>query len=197
MTVFEEIRLSDLEGAISIRRGFPTQRASSKGPVPVLSLAAVRNDAPPRHFADWADIYDLGLELAQAEDVLIAIEGGTVGEAIVVPPATHKFVASQQVATLRVVDRTAIDPWYLGAWLSTTVGREQMQRLARGSGIQRVPIGELSSLVIRIAPIEDQMEIGERYFAFEDSIRSHRAVTACLQKVRDLDLVVAFADGRR
>jgi restriction endonuclease S subunit len=194
MTVFHEIRLGDLDGAISIRRGFPTQRTSSDAPVPVLSLAAIRNDVPPKHFADWPDIDDLGLELARPDDVLIAIEGGTVGEALVVPPAVHEFVPSQQVATLRVVDRAAVDPWYLGAWLSTKVGREQMQRLARGSGIQRIPIGELSSLIIRMAPRAEQVEIGRRYFAFEDSIRSHRAVTACIQKVRDLDLVVAFAD---
>jgi ABC-type sugar transport system substrate-binding protein len=52
-------------------------------------------------------------------------------------------------------------------------------------------------LVVRIPPIADQREIGERYFAFEDAIRSHRAVTDCLQKLRDADLVVAFADDER
>jgi restriction endonuclease S subunit len=194
MTIFHEIRLGDLDGAISIRRGFPTQRASSDAPVPVLSLAAMRNDAPAKHFADWSDIDDLGLDLARPDDVLVAIEGGTIGEALVVPPAISEFVPSQQVATLRVVDRAAVDPWYLGAWFSTELGREQLQRLARGSGIQRLPISELSSIVIRFAPLGDQAEIGRRYFAFEDSIRSHRAVTTCIQKVRDLDLVIAFAD---
>jgi hypothetical protein len=197
MIIFQEMRLGDLGSAFSITRGFPTQRATSHGPVPVLSLAAIRNDTPPKLFADWEDIHDLGLELAQPADVLIAIEGGTVGEAIVVPPAIYEFIPSQQVATLRVVDRTALDPWYLGAWLTSAPGREEITRLARGSGIQRVPIRELSSLLVRIPPIADQREIGERFFAFEDAIRSHRAVTACLQELRDLDLVVAFAnDGR-
>jgi restriction endonuclease S subunit len=197
MTIFQEMRLGDLEGAYIIRKGFPTQRTTSHGGVPVLSLAAIRNDSPPKHFADWEDIHDLGLELAQPADVLIAIEGGTVGEVIVVPPAIYKFIPSQQVATLRVVDRTALDPWYLGAWLASTPGREEITRLARGAGIQRIPIRELSSLVVRIPPIADQEEIGERFFAFEDAIRSHRAVTSSLQELRDLDLVVAFADDGR
>ncbi len=196
MIIFQEMRLSDLEDAFTIRKGFPTQRVTSHGPVPVLSLADIRNDAQPRHFANWEDIHDLGLELAQPADVLIAIEGGTVGEVTVVPSAIYKFVPSQQVATLRVVDRSVLDPWYLGAWLASAPGREEITRLARGSGIQRVPIRELSSLLVRIPPIADQREIGERFSAFEDAIRSHRAVTSCLQKLRDLDLVVAFADDR-
>jgi Type I restriction modification DNA specificity domain len=197
MTIFQEMRLGDLEGAYIIRRGFPTQRATSHGPVPVLSLAAIRNDSPPKHFADWEDIHDLGLELAQPADVLIAIEGGTVGEVLVLPPDINTFIPSQQVATLRVVDRAALDPWYLGAWLTGTPGREEITRLARGSGIQRIPIRELSSLVVKIPPIADQREIGERFFAFEEAIRSHRAVTSCLQELRDLDLGVAFADDGR
>src|SRR5690348_14166568 len=128
MTPFRDMRLGDLEGAVSLHRGFPTQRAGSDGPVPVLSIAAIRNATPPKHFARWEDIRDVGLELAQPEDVLIAIEGGTVGEAMVVPPAMDKFVPSQQVATLRVTDRTILDPWYLGAWLASVPGHEQVKR---------------------------------------------------------------------
>ncbi len=197
MTVFDELRLGDLHGAISLRKGFPAQRAGSSGPVPVLSLAAIRNHTPPRYFADWEDIHDLGLEPAQPSDVLIAVEGGTVGEVMVVPQAINEFIPSQQVATLRVVDRTALDPRYLGAWLSSAPGREEITRLARGSGIQRVPFRELASLIVRIPPIADQKEIGERFAAFEDAIRTHREVTSCLEKLRDVDLVVAFADEHR
>jgi restriction endonuclease S subunit len=197
MTTFANVRLGDLADAIRVSRGFPTQRAGSDGPVPVLSIAAIRNDTPPKHFAYWEDIQELGLELARPEDVLIGVEGGTVGEVMVIPPVISEFIPSQQVATLRVADRTVLDPWYLGAWLASAPGGEQIKRLARGSGIQRVPIRELASLLIRIPPLADQREIGEKYFAFEEAIRSHRAVTDCLQKLRDADLVVAFADDER
>lgn len=42
------------------------------------------------------------------------------------------------------------DPWYLGAWLSTEVGGEQLRRLARGSGIQRIAMKDLSSPTISV-----------------------------------------------
>ena len=131
--------------------------------------------------------------VAQPGDVLVAIEGGTVGETLVVPDGIDEFVPSQQAATLRVVDTTRLDPWYLGAWLTTEPAREQLRRLARGVGIQRIPIKDLASLIVRVPPLEDQREIGERFHAFETAIQSHRAVTACLEELRDLDLVVTFA----
>src|ERR1700722_7868077 len=140
MTTFKEIRLGDLVPALTITKGYPTQRALPEGDVRVMSVAALRNTALPKHFADRDAIDDLGLELAQPGDVLVAIEGGTVGETLVVPDGIDEFVPSQQAATLRVVDPAKLDPWYLGAWLATEPAREQLRRLARGQGIQRIPI---------------------------------------------------------
>jgi hypothetical protein len=194
MTTFEEIRLGDLDEALTITRGFPTQRAEPTGEVRVMSLAALRNQAPPKAFADRDAIADLGLDLAQPGDVLVAVEGGTVGEALVVPEGIDEFVPSQQVVTLRVVDAARLDPWYLGAWLTTDPAHEQLRRLARGQGIQRIPIKDLASLTVRVPPMADQREIGRRFRAFENAIRAHRSVTACLEELRDVDLVATFAD---
>ena len=194
MTTFEEIRLSDLALALAITKGFPTQRALPKGDVRVMSVAAIRNTALAKHFADRDDLADLGMELARPGDVLVAIEGGTVGETLVVPDGIDEFVPSQQAATLRISDTTRLDPWYLGAWLTTEPAREQLRRLARGLGIQRIPIKDLASLIVRVPPLRDQREIGERFRAFEAAIQSHRAVTACLEELRSLDLVLTFAD---
>jgi len=163
----------------------------------VLSVAALRNDTPPKLFATLEDLQDLQLEMARPNDVLISIEGGTVGETLVLPQTIDRFVPSQQVATLRVLDTAELDPWYLGAWLASEPGREQIRRLARGSGIQRIAINDLASLVIKIPPFADQREIGQRYSAFEDAIQAHRAVTRCLQELRDADLVVMFAGGEQ
>jgi restriction endonuclease S subunit len=193
MISFEDIRLADLSQVVTVSRGFPTQRAAQEGEVRVMSLAALRSETPPRHFADRDDIRDVGLEPAQPGDVLVAVEGGTVGETLVVPDGTAEFVPSQQVATLRVVDATSVDPWYLGAWLTTASAREQIRRLARGTAIQRVPIKDLASLIVRLPPFADQQAIGARFLAFENSIHSHRAVATCLEELRDLDLLVALA----
>jgi restriction endonuclease S subunit len=189
----QEFRLGDLADALMVSRGFPTQRAIPDGEVRVMSIAALRNETPPKLFADRADIEDLGLELAQPGDVLIAIEGGTVGETLVVRDGLDEFVPSQQVATLRVIDSATLDPWFLGAWFATEPAREQIRRLARGTGIQRVAIHDLASLTVRLPPLADQRRIGRRFLAFENAIQAHRAITACLQDLRDLDLVVTFA----
>src|SRR5262245_46830021 len=101
---FDELRIGEIADALAVTRGFPTQRATQDGEVPVRSIADLRNDSPPRHFADRADIEDLGLGPAQPGDVLVAMEGGTVGETMVVPTGLDEFVPSQQAATLRVLD---------------------------------------------------------------------------------------------
>jgi hypothetical protein len=194
MTTVKEVRLGDLADAVKISKGFPTQRAERAGDVPVMSLAALRNQALPKSFADRDAIADVGIELARPGDVLVAVEGGTVGETLVVPEGVERFVPSQQVATLRVLDTGRLDPWYLGAWFATEPAREQLRRLARGLGIQRIPIGDLKSLSVQLLPLPDQREIGRRFLAFENAIRSHRSVTACLEELRDLDLVVTFAN---
>jgi restriction endonuclease S subunit len=185
--------LGDLSQALIVRRGFPTHRSEPEGDVPVMSVADLRNDSPPKHFADRDLLGDVGLDVAKPGDVLISVEGGTVGETLVVPDGAKEFVPSQQAATLRVIDSSILDPWYL-AWLTTKPAREQLRRLARGSAIQRIPLKDLASLTVRIPPLAGQVEIGRRLLAFEAAIESHRAVTACLEELRSLDLALTFAD---
>lgn len=197
MTRFEDVRLGDMVPlAVEIVRGFPSQRAVTEGDLQVMSIAALRSGSPARHFANRADLTDLNLEVARPGDVLVAIEGGTVGETMVVPEGHDAFVPSQQAATVRVVDVDRLDPWYLGAWLSSDVATEQLRRLARGSGIQRIAMKDLSSFIVSLPPMEHQREIGERFRAFDRSIRAHRKITACMEQLLEADLVVTFADLR-
>jgi restriction endonuclease S subunit len=163
-----------------------------QGDIRVMSVAALRNGAPPRFFAELLDVAQS--DFAQPGDVLVAIEGGTVGETLVVPDDFEPFVPSQQAAACRIVNSSTLDPWYLGAWLTTEPATEQLRRLARGAGIQRIPLKELSSLIVPVAPINTQHEIGERFRAFDTAIRSHKAVAACLEELRTADLIVSFAD---
>ncbi len=196
MTEFEQIRLADLVPThAQISRGFPTQRATPSGDLPVMSIAALRSESAPKHFARQDDVDDLGLSAALPGDVLVAIEGGTIGETLVVADDHQPFVPSQQVATLRVVDVGRFDPWYLGAWLSTDLAAEQLRRLARGSGIQRIAMKDLPTLALSVPPIDLQHEIGERHRAFDQAIRAHRAITRCLEDLRSVDSDVTFAEA--
>lgn len=193
-----EVRLGDLVPAtVLVNRGFPTQRAQTEGDVRVLSVAALRSGTPPKHHAAIDDLTDLGLDVARPGDVLVAIEGGTIGEAIVVAEGEQPFVPSQQVATIRVVDTGILDPWYLGAWFSTDIAVEQLRRLARGAGIQRIAMKELDALILNLPPMAVQREIGDRYRAFDRSIRLHREITACLEELRTVDLAESFDDLAR
>jgi hypothetical protein len=194
MAIPDDVRLGDLvPTALKITRGYPTQRGIPEGHLPVMSVAALRNQTRPKFFADPGAQEDLQIGVAQPGDVLVSIEGGTVGEVLVVPEDAGDFVPSQQIATLRIVDTGRLDSWYLGAWLSTERATKQLRRLARGAGIQRIPIKELSTVAIQIPSLAKQKEIGERFRGFDEAIRSHRAVTACLEELRDLDLVMTFA----
>jgi type I restriction enzyme M protein len=191
---FRQVRLGDLSSAVTIARGFPTHRAVSGGTVPVMSIADLRNGSTPRHFADHDAIWDTGLTEAVPGDVLLAIEGGTVGETMVVAEGSGQFVPSQQVAILRVADTAVIDPWYLGAWFATEQARAQLLRLASGAAIQRVRIRDLQSLTVKLPPLSRQREIGQHFLAFDRAIEGHRAVAVCLEDLRDVELVVAFSD---
>lgn len=195
MTVFAETRLSELSEIVAISRGMLTQDTLPHGELPVLSVADLRNGSPPRRFADRATADDARIAVPGPGDVLIGVEGGTVGESYAIWEQTAPFIPSQQAVVLRVRQPSRLDPWYLGAWLTTEPARERLRRLTRGAGVQRIRIKDLWSLTIPVPALEAQHEIGQRFLAFEAAITSHRAVAACLDELRALDLVVAFADS--
>jgi hypothetical protein len=195
MNAFTEVRLGDLAPAVTTTRGFPTNRTVPDGDVPVMSIADLRNDSAPRHFADLDAIEEAGLSFAKPGDVLIAIEGGTVGEAMVVPEGLAQFVPSQQVAILRVTDTDQVDPWYMGAWFAAQQGRAQLLGLAAGVAIRRIRIRDLASVTVKLLTLSQQRDIGRRFVAFEAAIKAHRAVAECLEDLRDVDLVMTFSDA--
>jgi hypothetical protein len=57
-------------------------------------------------------------------------------------------------------------------------------------------IKDLASLTVRVPRLADQRKIGQRLIAFKNAIQSHRSVASCLEELRDVDLVVTFADTR-
>ncbi|MEI8002647.1 MAG: restriction endonuclease subunit S, partial [Actinomycetes bacterium] len=125
--------------------------------------------------------------------VLVAVEGGTVGECLVVPDEDPEFVPSQQVATLRVLRGGEIDPWYLGAWLSSDQGRQRLMMLTRGSTIKRIAVKDLEKFEVPVPEMAVQKRIGERYRAFSASILAHEEAVSNLKALRMVDLLVAFA----
>lgn len=194
MTKFQMSSVVELGSALELFRGFPTSRATEEGEIPSFSVATLRKGDSARHFASREDIVDVGAQIAQVADVLVAVEGGTVGESLVVVESMGEFVPSQQVATLRVSNLDLIDPWYLGAWLSSEMGRNSLLRLAQGAGIQRITYRNLETLQIALPVLEEQRRIGEQFRVINESIRSHALVITHLEELRDAQLAATFSD---
>jgi hypothetical protein len=190
------VKLGSL-GAVEIRRGMPTSRTTQTGEVAVLSVAALRNGDAPHRFVSRDEMSLSMVDLAQIGDVLLAVEGGTVGECFVVHDGLPPFVPSQQAATLRVTGDVlsfdAVDPWYLAAWLSSHEGRQRLGMLVRGTAIQRIALGDLSSLDVRVPDMDEQKRLGDRYQAFTEAIRHHRSIAADLEVLQRVEFALAFS----
>jgi restriction endonuclease S subunit len=115
------------------------------------------------------------------EDVLIALEGSAAGEVFVVPEGLPRFAPSQQVAVVRIHDHSTINPWYLGAFLSTETARMQMRRLTRGEKVQRIPVRDLNTVSVPLAPRSTQTAVGDQYRTFQAAIKVHRQTAQHLE----------------
>lgn len=189
----ETVRLVDLVG--NAIRGVPTARTLDSGTIPVLSIADLRSGRAPRSFVEPEDLQDLGAMVAEPNDVLISIEGGTVGECLAVDDTRVTFVPSQQVATVRVGGDALVDPWYLAAWLGSEEGELAVKMLARGAAIQRIAIRDLESLQVKVLPLDEQRHIGKMYQAFQRSIQSHRDAIIDLEMLLPIEVNQAIRHG--
>lgn len=178
---------------LDLIKGFPTSRAEDRGDIPVMSIAALRNGDSPKLFADRRNLEDVFAKKAEVGDVLVAVEGGTVGEVMVVIGSDIGFVASQQVLTLRVGDQGQLSPWYLGAWLRSERGQAGLSRLIKGSGIKRIAYRDLLTLEIDTPPYTEQVHIGELFRTFQESIEAHELIASSLKRLMEIEIEVAVA----
>jgi hypothetical protein len=189
----EEWRLGEIWG-VDVERGIPTSRTSIDGQYPVLSIAALRNGDTPTRFVDRDEMDAYGADGVHIGDVLVAIEGGTVGEAMVVTRDIEPFVPSQQVAVIRLGSSPTIDPWYLCAWLNSGEGQRRLMVFVRGAGIQRIAISDLMQIEVPVPDDFRQNAIGERYRAFQESIRGHMQVLTGLKKLAAVESLISFSE---
>jgi restriction endonuclease S subunit len=176
-------------------RGVPTSRTESEGEIPVYSVAARRNGDYPQRYVSREELDTTESVLSMSNDIWVTVEGGTVGECLVIPDKDPEFVHSQQVAMIRVWRNADIDPWYLGAWLSSFEGRDQVTRLARGSTIKRIAFKDLAKVEVPLPALEQQRRIGARYRAFSAAILAHQEAVSELLQLRDADLLLTFTLG--
>lgn len=193
MTVRDGKKIADLSGIIELIKGFPTSRTSDDGEIPVKSIAVLRNGEQPRLFANARDLEGVEARPAQVGDVLIAVEGGTVGESLIITEKLVGFIASQQALTLRVLKHGPLDPWYLAAWLSSQRGRAALSRLVKGGGIQRIAYRDLLTLEISLPPVPEQLRIGQIHRTFVDAIQAHQEIASNLMSLLGIEVEAALA----
>jgi type I restriction enzyme S subunit len=165
-----------------------------EGSVPILSVASLIGDKEASAFIETDDIDQLGALISRPGDLLIAIEGGSVGDSFFVTPTLPLFVPSQQAVTVRVMEPSTLLPEYLAAWVSSPVGRQQLLRLARGGGIQRIALSDLLKLSVPMPPMDVQRNIGDRLAGLSEAIAEHRKVLDALNELRELELTWLFRD---
>ncbi len=186
-------RLGELSDALTISRGIPTQETVSNGELPVYSVPELRTGAETKRFAHQTSLRNGQWGTAAEEDILIAMEGAVAGEVFVVPDEFPSFVPSQQVAIIRVRDRTRLDPWYLGAFLSLTSSRNQMRSLTRGQKVQRIPLHDLNTVTVPLLPLTAQAPYGQQYRVYQRAIRAHREMSQHLERMCATDTEINFA----
>lgn len=186
-------RLGALTDALTINRGIPTQITASHGKLPVLSVPELRTGAAAKRFVDGGGLSAAHHGIVVEEDVLVSLEGAAAGEIFVVPDDFPSFVPSQQVAVIRIQDRSRLDPWFVGAFLSTKSARNQMRRLARGEKVQRIPVKDLDSLTLPLFSPSNQALYGNRYRAYQKAIRAHREIAQHLESMCAAESEMNFA----
>ena len=185
-------RFGALTDALTINRGIPTQVTASRGQLPVLSVPELRTGADAKRFVNEGARTEAHQGIVVEEDVLVSLEGAAAGEIFVVPQDFPGFVPSQQVAVIRIQDRSRLDPWYVGAFLSTESARNQMRRLARGVKVQRIPVKDLDSLTIPLLSLTAQTSYGSYYRAYQKAIRAHRETARHLEAMCATDMEMNF-----
>ena len=195
MTTWPIQTLSSLRNVVQIARGIPTARTMPKGEIPVLSVAALVSNKAATAFVDMTDVDDVGALPSEPGDVLVAVEGGSIGDSFFVTPGSPLFVPSQQAITIRILDQSVLQPQYLAAWMASPTARQQLLlRLARGAAVKRISLGDLTSFMIPLAPIKVQNEIGKSMAEFAEAITEHERVLNYLIKLREIELTSRFSD---
>jgi len=196
MSSWPKKKLGELTDIVQISRGVPTVKTRTKGEIPVLSVALLNGGGEARAFMSRDEIKNSGADLSQPGDVVIAVEGGSIGESFLVNSETEPFIPSQQAVTVRILDPKVLIPEFFAAWLMSPSGEQQLRRLVRGAAIKRIAFLDLKTLLVPIAPIEIQNEIAELLLGFNNAIASHVKVLEYLTGLRDTKVALLFAEGR-
>lgn len=115
-------------------------------------------------------------------DILITVGGHGIGATYFCEPAAPVDAFPAQMTVIIRVDRDVeVTPHYLAAWLSHPDVRGELERLAVGSGLPRLRIDDLQSMVVPIPDREAQQRFADRWMQLRNLKRRQRVLTEALE----------------
>ena len=192
MTATQTSQLQDLRGILEISRGVVSSRTRQSGPIEVLGLGDLREKRPARRFLALPDLIANKIDVVQNDDVLVGLSGSDIADTWVVQPDRSGFVPSQQAAVLRVLDPSKLDPWFLGAWLRSPVGKRCLQRVVSGASVAHMTLRDLKGIEIALPKIQEQTQIATKFKNYSRAISAHGEVMKNLGELLDIELGIAF-----
>jgi type I restriction enzyme S subunit len=160
----------------------PTQYYAAQG-VPALRSANIREDGIDDQ--DLVFISEKANALLSKSQVrtgdVLTVRTGYPGTSAVVPP---RFAGSNCIDILITRPSKAANPYYLSAWINSSLGKHQVLRNQGGLAQQHFNVGDLRNLIVALPPtLAEQEAIAE---ALNDADALIKALEQLLAKKRQL-----------
>jgi type I restriction enzyme S subunit len=99
---------------------------------------------------------DLNSFRLEAENILMAMTGGTVGKSLLVKILPEPMVVNQRVATIKIMDR--VIPEYINSLIRTDLIQNLIQE-AKNSTNDNISMGDITGFLMPLPPISEQHRI--------------------------------------
>ena len=131
--------------------------------VPFLSATNISNSAltfTDHKFVSRAEFLQLrAWNCAPLPNDVVVAKSGSIGNAAVVPSHAPEFAVFESVAIVRC-DR--FDPYYLGTFLNSRIGQEEIKRQTKGAVIRHLHLEDLREVEVPEFSKEAQLYIGDK-----------------------------------
>lgn len=118
-------------------------------------------------------------------DVLVSTRRPTRGAVVSVPKLFDGDICTVFFTTLKIKDRSVVDPGYLALFLRTSLGRLQFQSLITETAYPVISDEDVESIVVLLPPIADQRKIAEEYdTAINDFLSNLNEAYSLITKAR-------------
>ncbi|MHB1582390.1 MAG: restriction endonuclease subunit S domain-containing protein [Acidimicrobiales bacterium] len=121
-------------------------------------------------------------------DVVVALTGQRVGEAMIVGRRFDGSVIARDCARVRVKANSGVTAQWLHAWMRTQDYRGQVEREVVGGSIRRLTPKALRRLMVPIISTTEQHDFAELATAFDAALDEAKRAVSELETLRDKEL---------